>query len=137
VQGHFTWNATEAFNYTLTFSNSTASAPFYLSTTKGAVTIEFSGHRVDYYSDDTYYVYDNPGNFTIALNTSDPRKPAFQWLNGAEISRVTASKSSTISTPTQVSRPSQAFDGRVTLGLKAWDRTAYWVGGVLVVVYAM
>jgi hypothetical protein len=29
------------------------------------------------------------------------------------------------------------FDGRVTLGLKAWDRTAYWVGGVLVVVYAM
>lgn len=57
--------------------------------------------------------------------------------NSFDLGRPLTCVSSTISTPTPVSRPSQAFDGRVTLGLKAWDRTAYWVGGVLVVVYAM
>lgn len=91
---YFAWNATEKFNYTLSFSNSSASATFHLATTKGTVALRFSGNRVDGYYDDYYYVYLNPGNFTIALNTSDLRMPVFQWSNDTEISRATASKTS-------------------------------------------
>ncbi|KAF8055169.1 hypothetical protein FPV67DRAFT_1745338 [Lyophyllum atratum] len=81
---HYTWNSSIPFTYDMRFSNTTASATFFLNAPYGALTLQFSGDR-----EDSRPRYSPFGPFpAIGLDTSDPRKPTFTYSNGTAFSFV-------------------------------------------------
>ncbi|RHZ48371.1 uncharacterized protein CDV56_103214 [Aspergillus thermomutatus] len=82
----FQWNSTTPFTYAVNFTNTTAEVLFSLTAPLGSVTFSFSGTRVDRNSAGSPIVepYNN-GNYTpIALNTSNPMEPTFNFINGSQ-----------------------------------------------------
>ncbi|GLB33159.1 hypothetical protein LshimejAT787_0100440 [Lyophyllum shimeji] len=78
---HYTWNSSIPFTYDMTFSNTTASATFFLNAPYGALTLQFSGDRAD----SRPHKWPFPA---IGLNTSNPTKPTFTYSNGTAFSFV-------------------------------------------------
>ncbi|KAF8060246.1 hypothetical protein FPV67DRAFT_1453361 [Lyophyllum atratum] len=74
-------NSSIPFTYDMTFSNTTASATFFLNAPYGALTLQFSGDRAD--------IRPHKSPFpAIGLDTSDPSKPSFTYSNGTAFSFV-------------------------------------------------
>ncbi|KAL8684887.1 MAG: hypothetical protein Q9218_008085, partial [Villophora microphyllina] len=84
----FVWNVTTPFNYTLSFSNTSASATLILVSPRGTVRMQINGTRVDDYHHFQRYAYKQNINPTIALDISDPEGPGFVWSNGTKIERL-------------------------------------------------
>ncbi|GIJ81699.1 hypothetical protein Asppvi_000199 [Aspergillus pseudoviridinutans] len=80
---HFQWNFTTPFTYAVNFTNTTAEAQFSLTAPSGSVTFSFLGNRVD--KNEPYMEPYNNGNYTpVSLNTSNPSKPSFNFVNGSQ-----------------------------------------------------
>ena len=106
-----TRNATEKFNYTLSFSNSSASAVLFLDSPRGMVRMDFNGSRVDDYRSFQLFAFKQDPDPTIALDNSDESEPRFMWSNGTRIerdSRRGGSKTTTSAVSPTATRPSSA-----------------------------
>ena len=80
-------NSTVKFNYTVQFSNNTASAEVSFQRAAETVAIQFNGSRVDDYGYGSIY-YDRNGKQRSAnLDTSDPKVPNYVWSNGDKVIR--------------------------------------------------
>lgn len=80
-------NSEQKFNYTVSFSNDTASAAFFLQTPLGILEMQFNGTRVDYYGVASLY-YDKDGHpRSINLDTSDPNMPNYVWNTSEKVVR--------------------------------------------------
>ncbi|KAF7121818.1 hypothetical protein CNMCM5793_009371 [Aspergillus hiratsukae] len=82
----FEWNSTTPFTYAVNFTNTTAEALFSLTAPLGSVTFSFTGARVDKNTAGSPRAqpYDN-GHYTpISMNTSNPSKPSFNFVNGSQ-----------------------------------------------------
>ena len=73
------------FNYTVFFSNVSASATFYLENSKGAITLQFNGSRADHHNDQDALYQTRHRSATIELNATDSSNPGFEWSNGDHI----------------------------------------------------
>ena len=85
-------NSKQNFNYTVSFSNSTASAVFFLQTALGILEMQFNGSRVDYYGVASLY-YDKDGHpRSLNLDTSDPDMPNYVWNTSEKVVRAELGK---------------------------------------------
>ncbi|KAL1979591.1 hypothetical protein VTN96DRAFT_5526 [Rasamsonia emersonii] len=68
------WTETTPFTYQLAFTNNTASLDLTLSTIWGFLVLNYTGKRTDSGA---------PSNETVVLNTTNPTKPVFTYVNGS------------------------------------------------------
>ena len=80
-------NSTVKFNYTVQFSNYTASAEVSFERAAENVVIKFNGSRVDDYGYGSIYFDRNGKKRSANLDTSDPNVPNYVWSNGDKVIR--------------------------------------------------
>ncbi|OCK89737.1 uncharacterized protein K441DRAFT_680971 [Cenococcum geophilum 1.58] len=73
---HFTWSDSTLFTYSVTFSNSTATASITTNITNSSMTLSFTGDCITNFT---------AGYPQLELDTSDSSMPHFRYINGNSI----------------------------------------------------